>query len=61
MKLDYAVFAAIVGLLFALKQKFLPDLDISPEVFELLIGYLLVKLGVEIVKPALAGFKARFR
>ena len=60
MKLDYLLFAAIVGLLYALKQQFLPDLDISPEVFEMLIGYLLVKLGIEIVKPSLASFKSRF-
>ena len=61
MKLNYLIFAALVGLLYALKQVFAPDLPISPEVFEYLIGSLLVLLGIEVTKPALESFKARFR
>ena len=61
MKLDYFLFAALVGALYALVKNFLPDFPVSEEVFQLLIGYLLVKLGIEVVKPALESFKARFR
>ena len=53
MKIEYALLVVLVSAVYALVKNFVPDLPISAEVFQVLIGYLLVKLGVEIVgKPA---------
>ena len=49
MKLDYALLALIMGAVYGLIKLFLPDFPLSQDMFFVLIVYVLVKLGVEIV------------
>jgi len=60
MKIEYSLLVILVGAIYALVKQFVPDLPISEDVFQVLIGYLLVKLGVEISKPAANSLRARF-
>jgi len=53
MKVDYTIVLLVVGLIYAIVKNFFPDFPVSEEVFQILLGYIIVKLGVEIVgKPA---------
>lgn len=53
MKTEYTIVVIAVSLVYAVTTKFFPDLPISPEVFQVVILYLLAKIGVEVVgKPA---------
>lgn len=53
MKVEYSLLTVLVGAVYALLKHYLPDFPVSDDVFQLLIGYLLVKVGVEVVgKPA---------
>jgi hypothetical protein len=49
MKLDYALLALLMGAVYGLIKLFLPDFPLSQDVFFVLIIYVLVKLGVEII------------
>ena len=53
MKLSLTLIAAIVGAVYAAIVNFLHDFPISPEVLLAFIVYILAKLGVEIVEPAI--------
>lgn len=62
MKLEYTIAVIAIGLIYAVITKFLPDFPVSPEVFQVIILYLLVKLGIEIVgKPLAARIRRLFR
>lgn len=47
MKIEYSIVLLVIGLLYALVKQFLPDLPISDEVFQVVILYLLAKIGVQ--------------
>ena len=62
MTIDYVLLTAIVGAIYLAVKQWLPDFPISGEVFKIVIGYLLVKIGVTIVnKPAAAIRKFLFK
>ncbi len=52
MQIPYTILVLVVALLYAITKQFLPDFPISEEVFQILIGYLLVKLGLPVVDKA---------
>ena len=55
MIIDYVLLTTIVSAAYLAVKQWLPDFPISDEVFQVVIGYLLVKLGVIVVnKPASA-------
>lgn len=54
MTIEYTIVAIVIALLYALIQKFLPDFPISPDVFQVIILYLLAKIGIEVIGKPLA-------
>ena len=62
MVIAYSVVLAIAGLLQAIALQLAPELALGVDVFAILVGYLLIKLGVEVVGiPAAAYFARRFK
>lgn len=62
MTIDYILLTAIVGALYLAVKQWLPDFPVSGEVFQVVIAYLLVKIGVTIInKPAAAIRKLLFK
>ena len=62
MTVEYSILTAFVGALFLLIKKYLPDFPVDDQVFQVLIGYLLIKLGVTVTdKPAawIRSFRAK--
>ena len=60
MKIEYALLIVLVGAVYALLKQYVPDFPISGDVFQVLIGYLLVKLGVIIIGKPSDTLRARF-
>ncbi len=60
MKVEYALLVILVGAVYALLKQYVPDFPISGDVFQVLIGYLLVKLGVIILGKPADALRARF-
>lgn len=53
MKIEYAIVTAVVGALYLVVKQWLPDFPVSDVVFQVVILWLLAKLGIEVVgKPA---------
>lgn len=62
MKIEYTLLVILVSAAYALVKNFVPDLPVSEEVFQVLIGYLVIKLGVEVVgKPTANGIRHLFK
>lgn len=62
MTIEYTIVAIVIALIYTIIVKFLPDFPVSPEVFQVIILYLLAKIGVEVVgKPLARAFRARFK
>ena len=62
MVLPYSVVLALALLLQNLALAFVPDLALGAEVFAVIVGYILVQLGVEIVGvPAAFALIRRFK
>lgn len=59
MKLSLTLLTLAVGLVYGLIVNFWPDFPISQEVLLSFVVYVLLKLGVEIVEPALRAFLVR--
>ena len=53
MKLSYSILVLALGLIYGLITQYFPDFPISQEVLLTLVVYVLFKLGVEIVEPAI--------
>ena len=59
MTIEFTIVAIAVSLIYALITKFLPDFPVSPEVFQVVILYLLAKIGVEVIgRPLASKFRA---
>lgn len=54
MTIEYTIVAIAIGLVYAIIVKFLPDFPVSQEVFQVIILYLLAKIGIEVVGKPLA-------
>ena len=54
MTIEYTIVAIAISLIYALVIKFLPDFPVSPDVFQVVILYLLAKIGIEVVGKPLA-------
>lgn len=52
MKIEYSLLALGMALIYGIVIKFLPDFPISVDVLLALLVYVLTKLGVEVVAPA---------
>lgn len=61
MTIEYTIVAIAIGLVYAIIVKFLPDFPVSPEVFQVVILYLLAKIGIEVVGKPLAARIRAFR
>lgn len=48
MKVEIAIVTAVVGALYLIVTKYLPDFPVSAEVFQVVILFLLAKLGIEV-------------
>lgn len=54
MTIEFTIVAIAISLIYALITKFLPDFPVAPEVFQVVILYLLAKIGIEVVGKPLA-------
>ncbi len=54
MKTEYTIVLIAISLIYAVITKWFPDLPITPEVFQVVILWLLAKIGVEVVGRPLA-------
>lgn len=54
MTLEYSIVVIVVALLYAIITKFFPTFPISPDVFQIVILWLLAMLGIEVVGKPLA-------
>jgi len=62
MVIAYSVVLAIAALLQAIALQLAPELALGADVFAVLVGYLLIKLGVDVVgKPIAAALVKRFK
>lgn len=48
MKVEYAIVAAVIGALYLIVKQLLPDFPVSDGVFQVVILYLLAKIGVDV-------------
>ena len=59
MKLSLTLVALAVGLVYGIIVQYFPDFPVSLEVLLGFVVYVLVKLGVEIVEPAVRAYLVR--
>jgi cation transporter-like permease len=59
MKLSLTLIALAVGLAYGIVVQYFPDFPVSQDVLLAFVVYVLIKLGVEIVEPAVRAFLVR--
>lgn len=51
MKTELTIVLIAISLIYAVITKWFPDLPITPEVFQVIILWLLAKIGIEVAEP----------
>jgi hypothetical protein len=51
MKIELTIVLIVISLIYAVTTKWFPDLPITPEVFQVVILWLLAKIGIEVAVP----------
>jgi len=51
MKTEYTIVLIAISLIYAVITKWFPDFPVSPEVFQVVILWLLAKIGIEVSVP----------
>ena len=51
MKTEYTIVLIAISLVYAVITKWFPDFPVSPEVFQVVILWLLAKIGIEVSVP----------
>jgi hypothetical protein len=59
MKLSYTLVALTIALVYGIIVTVAPDFPISEEILLTFVIYVLIKLGVEVVEPAVRAFLVR--